>query len=192
MMADNDLALGRIVEAVSSSPQWSETCIFVVEDDAQSGPDHVDGHRTVFMAISPYTKRRNVDSTFYTTTNMIRSIEMMLGLDPMNKFDAVSDPMVACFEDTLDLTPYRSVTNNVPLDERNPSGKKMTADDKYWMEKTLALDWSHIDAPDPYWLNRINWYSIYRSSVPYPGRPGEAPGQAEKDDDDDDEKETGR
>ncbi len=106
MMADNDLALGRVVEAVSKSPQWKETCIFVVEDDAQSGPDHVDGHRTVFMAISPYNRRKTVDSTFYTQTNMIRSIEMMLGLDPMNKFDSVADPMVACFGDRLDLTPY--------------------------------------------------------------------------------------
>ncbi len=123
MMADNDLALGRVVEAVSKSPQWKETCIFVVEDDAQSGPDHVDGHRTVFMAISPYNRRKTVDSTFYTQTNMIRSIEMILGLDPMNKFDSVADPMVACFSDQLDLTPYRAVPNNVPLDERNPSGR---------------------------------------------------------------------
>ena len=82
MMADNDLALGRVVEAVSQSPQWKETCIFVIEDDAQSGPDHVDGHRTVFMAISPYNRRRFVDSEFYTQTNMIRSMEMMLGLEP--------------------------------------------------------------------------------------------------------------
>ena len=135
MMADNDLALGRVVEAVSKSPQWKETCIFVVEDDAQSGPDHVDGHRTVFMAISPFNRRGTVDSTFYTQTNMIRSIEMILGLDPMNKFDSVAEPMVACFSDQLDLTPYRAVKNNVPLDERNPSGAAMTAADRYWLRK---------------------------------------------------------
>ena len=82
MMADNDLALGRVVEAVSKSPQWKETCIFVIEDDAQSGPDHVDGHRTVFMVISPYTKRKFVDSTFYAQTSMIRSIELILGPRP--------------------------------------------------------------------------------------------------------------
>lgn len=186
MMADNDRAFGRIVEAVSKSPQWKDTCIFVIEDDAQSGPDHVDGHRTVFMAISPYTKRKSVDSTFYTTTNMLRSIGMMLGMLPLNKFDALSYPMEGCFQDEPDLTPYRSVANNVPLDERNPSGPEMSAADKYWLEKTLELDWHHIDAPDPYWLNRINWYSIYKDSRPYPGRPGEAPGMAEEDDDDDD------
>jgi DNA-binding beta-propeller fold protein YncE len=182
MMADNDLALGRVLEAVSASPQWKETCVFVVEDDAQSGPDHVDGHRTVFMAISPYNKPKAVDSTFYTQTNMIRSIEMILGIDPMNKFDAVADPMVACFCDTLDLTPYKAVPNNVPLDERNPSGNNMTAADRYWQEKTLALDWSHIDAPDPYWLNRINWYSIFRGTRPYPEREGEKPGEIDADD----------
>jgi DNA-binding beta-propeller fold protein YncE len=184
MMADNDRALGRVVEAVSRSPQWRETCIFVVEDDAQSGPDHVDGHRTVFMAISPYTKRKAVDSTFYTQTNMIRSMEMILGLDPMNKFDSVAAPIVAPFTDTLDLTPYRAVANNIALDERNPSGPKLTARDRYWMDKSLELDWSHVDAADPYWLNRINWYSLFKDTRPYPGRPGEEPGQHVDDDDD--------
>jgi len=184
MMADNDLALGRVVEAISKSPQWKETCIFVIEDDAQGGPDHVDGHRTVFMAISPYTRRGTVDSTFYTTTNMIRSMELMLGLDPMNKFDAVSDPLVACFGDELDLTPYHATSNNVPLDERNPSRKAMTKEDQYWLARTMELDWSHIDAPDPYWLNRINWYSLFKGSRPYPARPGEAPGVKDEDGDD--------
>jgi YVTN family beta-propeller protein len=188
MMADNDLALGRVVEVVSRSPQWKETCIFVVEDDAQSGPDHVDGHRTVFLAISPYNRRKVVDSSFYTQTNMIRSIEMMLGLDPMNKFDAVAEPMVNCFCDRLDLTPYRAAPNNVPLDERNPSGISMTATDRFWLEKTQSLDWSHLDAPDPYWLNRIVWYSLFKGTRAYPGRPGEQPGMVEDDDGDDDEK----
>jgi DNA-binding beta-propeller fold protein YncE len=188
MMADNDLALGRVVEAISNSAQWKETCIFVIEDDAQSGPDHVDGHRTVFMAISPYNKRKYLDSSFYTTTGMIRSIELMLGLDAMNRFDALSDPMVDCFSDELDLSPFKSVPNNVPLDERNPSrkSKNVTSADLYWLEKSESLDWSKLDAADPYWLNRINWYSIYKGSRPYPGRPGEAPGQGEDDGDDDD------
>ncbi len=184
MMADNDLALGRVVEGVSKSPQWKDTCIFVIEDDAQSGPDHVDGHRTVFMAISPYNRRGTVDSSFYTTTNMIRSMEMMLGLDPMNKFDALSDPMAACFRDELDLTPYKAVPNNVPLDERNPSGKAMNSEDRYWLARTVELDWSHIDAPDPYWMNRITWYSLFKGSRPYPARSGERPGVKDEDDDD--------
>jgi DNA-binding beta-propeller fold protein YncE len=185
MMADNDLALGRIVEVVSRSPQWKETCIFVIEDDAQSGPDHVDGHRTCFLALSPYTRRGHVDSTLYTTTNMIRSIELMLGLDPLNRFDALSYPMQACFGDRLDLTPYTARPNTIALDERNPSkGDPMPKADRIWMEKSLSLDWSHLDAPDPYWLNRIVWYSIYKDSRPYPARPGEEPGQARVEDDD--------
>ncbi|MFO0951117.1 MAG: alkaline phosphatase family protein [Isosphaeraceae bacterium] len=188
MMADNDLALGRIVEGVSKSPEWKETCIFVIEDDAQAGPDHVDGHRTIFTAISPYTRRKFVDSSFYNTSSLIRSIELMLGLDPMNRFDALADPLAACFTDTPDLTPYKAAPNNVPLDERNPSGKKLTEADRYWMEKTLELDWSHIDAPDPYWLNRINWYSVFKGTRPYPDRPGEQPGMYRDEDDDDDDR----
>ena len=136
------------------------------------------------MAISPYNRRGTVDSTFYTQANMIRSIEMMLGLDPMNKFDAVAEPMVACFSNRLDLSPYRAVPNNVPLDERNRSGRRLTEADRYWMEKTESLDWSHNDAPDPYWMNRITWYSLFGGSREYPGRPGERPGVREHDDDD--------
>jgi len=183
MMADNDLALGRIVEAISKSPQWKETCILVIEDDAQSGPDHVDGHRTSVLAISPYTRRHYVDSSFYNTASLIRSIGLMLGFEPLNRFDAMADPLKACFTNTADLTAYRPVPNNIPLDERNPSGKKMTAADRYWMDKTLELDWSHIDAADPYWLNRINWYSIYKGTRDYPGRPGERPGMEHDEDD---------
>ncbi len=186
MMADNDLALGRIVEAVSRSPQWKETCILVIEDDAQAGPDHVDGHRTSVLALSPYTKRGFVDSSLYTTTSLVRSMGLMLDFPPLNRFDALADPLVDCFTDTPDLTPYTALPNRVPLDERNPSGKELTAADRYWMEKTLALDWSHVNAPDPYWLNRINWYSFYKETRPYPARPGERPGEREDDGDDDD------
>lgn len=190
MMADNDLALGRIVEAVTNSPQWAKTAIFVIEDDAQAGPDHVDGHRTVFMAISPYTKRGYVDSSFHTTTSMIRTMEMMLGLPPMNRFDAMAYPMEACFIDQPDLKAYKAVPNNIPLDERNPGagGRKMTALDKYWMKKTLELDWSHLDAADPYWLNRINWYSLHGDSKPYPGRSNDAPGQIEDEEEEEEER----
>ena len=194
MMADNDLALGRIVEAVSKSPEWAKTCIMVIEDDAQSGPDHVDGHRTVFMAISPYTRRGYVDSTFQTTVSMIRSMELMLGLPPMNRFDAMANPMEACFTDQADLRPYSKVMNNIDLAERNPgsAGKKMTALDKYWMDKTLELDWSHLDAADPYWLNRINWYTMHGDTKPYPGREGDAPGQFEEDEEEEEAKERRR
>jgi hypothetical protein len=179
MMADNDLALGRIVEAVSKSPQWRQTCIFVVEDDAQSGPDHVDGHRTCYLALSPYARRGHLDSTLYTQANMVRSIGMMLGLDPLNKFDAYAEPMEGCFTDTPDYTLYTRVANTVPLDERNPAGAALTPADRYWLAKSLALNWREIDGPDPYWLNRINWYSLHKGTRPYPARPGERPQEGE-------------
>ena len=100
MVADNDLALGRIVEAVSRSRFWPKTCIFVVEDDPQAGFDHVDGHRTVALCISPYTRRHVVDSTQYNQTGMVKTIEMILGLPPMNQIDLSATPMRNCFHDT--------------------------------------------------------------------------------------------
>jgi hypothetical protein len=92
--------------------------------------------------------------------------------------------MVACFRDEPDLTPYRAVPNHVWLDERNLSGAALTAADRYWLEKTRSLDWSHLDAPDPYWPNRITWYSLFNGTRAYPSLPGEQPGMAEADDDD--------
>jgi len=176
MMADNDLALGRVVEAVSHSPQWKSTCIFVIEDDAQAGPDHVDGHRTSYMVISPYNKRHTVDSNFYTTTNMLRSIELMLGLDPMNKFDAMSKPIDTCFSDEPDLSPYRAVPNRVPLGLKMQAASAQSPETKTWVARTKSLDWTHLDGPDSYWLDRIIWYSL-KGNEPYPGRAGDHPGQ---------------
>jgi hypothetical protein len=116
-------------------------------------------------------------------------LELILGLDSMNTFDSVADPTVACFWDQLDLMPYVATKNNVPLDERNPSGSAMTEADKYCLAKTRSLDWSHLDAADPYWMNRITWYSIFKGTREYPGRPGERPGVVERDEDEDDERE---
>jgi hypothetical protein len=106
---------------------------------------------------------------------------MMLGLDPLNKFDAHAYPIEHCFTDRPDVTPYTKVPNNIPLDERNPGAKvgAMSREDEFWTAKTLSLDWSEIDAPDPYWLNRINWYSIFRGTRPYPDREGEEPMDAD-------------
>ncbi|MDX1933198.1 MAG: alkaline phosphatase family protein [Capsulimonadales bacterium] len=168
MHADNDLALGRVVEGITKSPQWKDTCIFVIEDDGQALPDHVDGHRVPYFVISPYTKRRFVDSHLYTTASMLRSIGLMLGLEPMNRFDAMAEPITTCFAEKPDLTPYTHVPNRIPLDERNPSPEKMTAQERYWYEKTVALDWSRIDGPDHYWLNRVNWFTLTKGKRPFP------------------------
>src|SRR5205807_8163149 len=98
MVADNELARGRIVEAISKSKFWNDTAIFVVEDDAQNGSDHVDAHRTVALVISPYTKRGQVDSTLYSTSSMLRTMELILGLAPMSQFDAAARPMYNAFQ----------------------------------------------------------------------------------------------
>ena len=169
MVADNDLALGRIVEAVSKSPQWKDTCIFVIEDDAQSGRDHVDGHRTAYMAFSPYVKRKFVDSTMLTTVSMLRSVELMLGLDPMNRLDAATAPLTQCFSDTPDLSSYSVRANTVPLDDMNPAVSAQSGKELYWTKKSLALDWSGIDRADPSMLNRIIWHTVKGVDVPYPG-----------------------
>lgn len=177
MVADNDLALGRLVELVSKSKFWKETAIFVTEDDSQSGPDHVDGHRTLQLVLSPYTKRNFVSSEFCTQVSIHKSIGTMLGFGPLCKFDAIARPITSCFTDTPDFSSYTAVPNAVPLDEPNPGRKTpMTEADKYWHAKTMALDWSIMDRADPYWLNRINWYSVHKGRVPYPSRPGDKPG----------------
>ncbi len=105
-MGRNDLGLGMIVEAASKSSLWPKMAIFVVEDDAQNGPDHVDAHRTVAYVISPYSRLKRTESTFYTTSSMLRTIELILGLPPMSQYDAAATPMFECFTGDFDPTPY--------------------------------------------------------------------------------------
>lgn len=181
MMADNDLALGRLVDIVSHSKYWMKTCIFVTQDDSQGGPDHVDGHRTVNLVVSPYCKRKSVNSEFSTQLSMLKSIELMLGLKPMTRFDTIAAPLTECFVDEPDYTPYEVAPNIVPLGERNPSGKAMTEQDAYWLARTKELDWSGVDRADWYWLNRIVWHSIHKGRKPYPGTPYDRPGNIDVD-----------
>jgi YVTN family beta-propeller protein len=168
MVADNDLALGMVVEAVSKSKFWPKTCILVTEDDPQNGFDHVDGHRTVGLAISPYTKRKAVDSTCYNQTGMVKTIELMLGLPPMTQLDLSATPMRGCFADTPDLTPYVAVKNRIPLDEMNKPVAKLEGKAKEFALKSLELDFDVEDRADEDTLNRILWHSV-RGDRPYPG-----------------------
>lgn len=168
MVADNDIALGQIVEAISKSKFWAKSCILVTEDDPQNGFDHVNGHRTIGMAISPYTKRKAVDSTCYNQTSMVKTIELMLGLPPMNQFDLTATPMRGCFTTKPDLTAYSHVKNRIPLDEMNKPISKLQGKAKLWAEKSLALDFSKEDLADEDTLNRILWFSI-RGEAAYPG-----------------------
>jgi YVTN family beta-propeller protein len=167
-VADNDLALGRIVEAVSRSRFWPETAIFVVEDDPQAGLDHVDGHRTVALCISPYVKRGVVDSTHYNQSSMLRTMELILGLPPMNQFDLTANPMTHCFTDAADLTPYTALPNNIPLDEMNPKLASLRGKQRYWALKSHELPLDDIDQADEDTFNRILWHSVKGYNTPYP------------------------
>jgi YVTN family beta-propeller protein len=169
MVADNDLALGQVVEAVSKSRFWKDTCIFVVEDDPQDGFDHVDAHRTVALVISPYTRRKFVDHTCYNQTGMVKTIELILGLPPMNQLDLCATPMRKCFQERADLTPYTCVANKVPLDQMNPPLKKLKGQALHWAKKSLALDLGEADKADEDTLNRILWHAM-RGDEPYPAR----------------------
>src|SRR5262249_4808449 len=107
MVADNDLAIGRLVEKVAASVYWKDSAIFILEDDAQSGADHVDSHRSVALVASPFAKRGYVDHTFYTTSGMLRTIELILGLPPMSMYDAAATPMYNAFQATPNLAAYQ-------------------------------------------------------------------------------------
>jgi YVTN family beta-propeller protein len=167
-VADNDLALGRIVEAISHSRFWNETCIFATEDDPQAGLDHVDGHRTVGLVISPYTKRGQVISTYYSQINMVRTIENILGIPPMNQFDAAAEPMGDCFTDTPDLTPYKALPADIPLDELNPPLESLRGEALHWAKMSLEQDLDDVDRIDEDTFNRIIWHAVKGYDVPYP------------------------
>src|SRR5262249_52167394 len=125
-MADNDLAFGQIVHAISHSLFWKDTCIFAIEDDPQSGWDHVSGYRTTAYLVSPYTKRGQVVSTQYNHTSLLHTIKLILALPPINKMDATATPMFDCFTNVADLTPFEGISNQVPLDQINPEPKKLS------------------------------------------------------------------
>lgn len=116
-VADNDLAVGRVVEAISHSPYWKDSAIFVTEDDAQDGVDHVDGHRTEGLVISPFVKRNVVDSTYYNQLSIIRTIEQILGLPPMNQHDLVTPPMQGLFTNAPNYSTYTALKNKIPLNQ---------------------------------------------------------------------------
>jgi DNA-binding beta-propeller fold protein YncE len=166
-VADNDLALGRIVAAISHSRFWPETLILVIEDDSQLGLDHVDGHRTTAFCVSPYTKRGAVISEVYSHTSLLRTMELVLGLPAMNRFDRTATPMTACFTTQRDDRPFEIVENRIPLDELNPPVAALQGTPKKFALACLKLDWSDVDRADATVLARSIW-TVQRPGVPFP------------------------
>ncbi|HOX01577.1 MAG TPA: bifunctional YncE family protein/alkaline phosphatase family protein [Candidatus Paceibacterota bacterium] len=168
-IADNDLALGQVVEAVTRSRFWPETCLFAIEDDPQAGWDHVSGYRTTCFVVSPYTKRRQTISTPYNQTSLVRTIELILGLPPMNQLDASATPMADCFTETPDFTPFTCVPNRVPLDQLNPEPKAV-ADSVLRQDALVSsrLPLDEVDRCPEDVLNRILWRAMKGPAAPYP------------------------
>jgi YVTN family beta-propeller protein len=168
-IADNDLALGMVVEAISHSEFWPETCLFAIEDDPQYGWDHVSGYRTTCYVVSPYTKRRQTISTRYNQTSLMRTMELILGLPPMNQLDASATPMFDCFTEKPDFTPFTVVPNIIPLDTINPPPEQISnavLRQDAVVSAQLPLD--KLDACPEDVFNRILWRAMKGPQTPYP------------------------
>lgn len=182
-IADNDLAVGNFIEHLSKSKIWKESVVFILEDDAQNGSDHVDAHRSTAYVVSPYTKRKFVDHTMYSTSGMLRTMELILGLPPMSQYDAGATPMFRCFTKNIDLTPFKALPANVDINQRNlaiNTGKRKT-----------NFDFSHEDAAPDLAFNEDIWKVMRgeNSKMPPPKRSAfvKIPAKAEKEDEDDDD-----
>jgi YVTN family beta-propeller protein len=165
-VADNDYALGRLVEAVSASPYWRDTAIFVVEDDAQDGPDHVDCHRSVALVISAYNRAGALVHEFHNTVSLVRTIELLLGFGPLNQLDSAATP-IDIFRAEPDLRPYKAVLPDISPDNLITTPARDAAS-AYWMRQTAEQDTSHPDAADPCVLNGAIWFSVRGASSPMP------------------------
>ncbi len=164
-VADNDLAVGMFVEYLSKSPIWKETAIFIVEDDAQNGPDHVDAHRTTAYLAGGFVKRKLIDHTMYSTSSMLRTIELILGLPPMSQYDAAAEPMWRCFTSSPDMSPFLSVPALVDLNEKNTKNTPSA-------RLSEAFDWSKEDAIPDLVFSEVIWKAVKgeNSTLPAPRR----------------------
>jgi hypothetical protein len=168
MVADNDLALGRIIEAVTHSKFWKNTVIFVVEDDSQDGWDHVSSYRTVAMVISPYSKLPVTDHIPYNQPSIVRTIEQILGMLPMNIQDAIASPMYSCFMEKPDFAPFTSVKNQIPLNEMNPPASALKGKALHYAKLSSEPQFDGIDSGNDDLFNRILWFAA-KGAFPYPG-----------------------
>jgi YVTN family beta-propeller protein len=170
MLADNDLALGRIVDVVSHSRFWSSTLILVVEDDSQNGVDHVDGHRTVALAIGPMVKHGAVDSHFYTQLSMIRTIQGLLGIEPSTRFQQNAQAMDSIFTRSSDLGAFNAIRPQVALDTMNPPLSALSGKQLWGARKSSMMNWNHVDDVPTAVLNRILWWDHAGYNSGYPSR----------------------
>jgi len=161
MVANNDYAIGQLVDAVSHSRYWPNTAIFIIEDDGQDGPDHVDARRTVGLVLSPYVKRGVVDSTLYSTSSMVRSIELLLGMPPMSQYDAAAMPMYAAFGTEPLATAFDAITPKIDVNAKNKKGD-------YGSEESRKMDFSDLDRAPMHALNEIIWKSVKGADSPMP------------------------
>jgi YVTN family beta-propeller protein len=163
MMAENDLVLGQIVETLSRSRYWKEMAVFVVEDDTQGGPDHVDVHRAPVFVASPYARRGYVDSTMYSTSSVLRTLELILGLPPLTQYDAAAQPMWAAFQARSDLRPYKARPANIDIDEKNVASA-------YGAERSREMLLEVADSADDREYNEIIWKAVRGAHSPVPPR----------------------
>ena len=179
-VADNDLAIGRFIEHLSHSPLWKESVVFILEDDAQNGPDHVDAHRSPAFVVGPYVKRNAVVNTMYSTSGFLRTMELILGLPPMSQYDAAAVPLYECFTNTPDLTPYKAKAANIDLDRRNVAINESSI-------RSEAFNFSKEDAAPDLDLNEVIWKSVKgeASVMPAPKRSAFVILEKKKKDDDD-------
>jgi hypothetical protein len=168
MVADDDLALGRIVEGVSKTRFWPNTLIFVVEDDAQNGLDHVDGHRTVALAIGPHIVRGKVDSNFYDHSSMIRTIQEIFRIPPQTRFVAAARPMTSVFTPSGNNDAWTALKNEIPLDEMNPGLKALNGRQLWAAKQSAAMNWREPDDVPSDVLNRILWWDSKGYDKEYP------------------------
>nr|WP_229748466.1 alkaline phosphatase family protein [Arthrobacter liuii] len=174
MVADNDLAVGRIIDGISHSKYGKDSAVFVMEDDSQAGVDHVDGHRQPAMVWSPFAKKGAVVNNYYTQLNIVRTIEQILALPPMTQMDLAAQPMFDAFTDKADTTPYTAQPNQIPLDTLNgspaaaaPAAAQPAA--QAWADWSKKQDWKGPDRANPARLNHADWYAAHNFTQPYPG-----------------------
>ncbi|MGE5431376.1 MAG: alkaline phosphatase family protein [Syntrophomonadaceae bacterium] len=167
-LADNDLALGKLVESVSNSRYWKNTCIFVNEDDPQDGFDHVDGHRSICLVVSPYTKHGKVVSSFYNQCSVLHTIANIFGMPPMNQMDALAPTMEDCFTTKPDFTPYKALASNIAIDEMNTSSSLLIGEELKASHMSNMMDFSEPDRINDDSMNRILWHDAKGYNIPYP------------------------